>query len=149
MSDEPAPVEPFTSRWEPAVPRSVHLLLSGLMWAGVGIMLSSLSIEWWAAAERDSVWSFAFLGVMAAWVIHRYGFSQLAIRNVTRIAAKRDRFCIFAFQEWKSYLIIVVMMAMGMALRRSPIPKSYLATIYLGIGGGLFLSSFTYFRRLK
>jgi hypothetical protein len=149
MSEEPLPVESFSRRWEPAVPRSVHFLLSGLMWAGVGIMLSILAIRWWAADEREPVWSLVLLGVLAALVIHRFGFSRLADRNVSRIAAKRDRFCIFAFQEWKSYLIIVVMMAMGMALRRSPISKFYLATVYLGIGGGLFLSSFAYLRRLK
>lgn len=51
-----------------------------------------------------------------------------------------------AFQERKSYLIIVVMM--GMALRHSPIPKPYLAAVYLGIGGGLLLASLGYFRRL-
>ena len=149
MSREPLVDESSYSRWEPAVPRSIHFLFSGLMWAGVSIMLSLLAIGWWAAAEREQVWPLALVGGRAEWAIHRFGFSKLAARNVVRIASKRDRFCIFAFQEWKSYLIIVVMMGMGMALRRSPIPKPYLGVIYLGIGGGLFLSSLIYFRRLK
>jgi uncharacterized membrane protein len=73
----------------------------------------------------------------------------LVRKNVDRFSSKRDRFCIFAFQEWKSYLIIVVMMSMGMALRHSVIPKPYLAAMYLGIGGGLFLASFGYFSSLR
>lgn len=139
----------FQRRWEPAVPKSVHFLLSGLMWAGVGIMLSSLAIGWLAAAEQEPVCLLASLGGLAALLIYRFGFSRLVRKNVDRFSSKRDRFCIFAFQEWKSYLIIVVMMSMGMALRHSVIPKPYLAAMYLGIGGGLFLASFGYFSSLR
>ncbi|MBU0510786.1 MAG: hypothetical protein KJ638_03670 [Chloroflexi bacterium] len=37
------------------------------------------------------------------------------------------------------------MIAMGITLRHSPIPKHLPAVLYIGIGGGLFLSSLFYY----
>ena len=53
--------------------------------------------------------------------------------------------CIFSFMSWKSYLIVVVMMTMGITLRHSSIPKQYLAIMYIAIGGALAISSIPYF----
>jgi hypothetical protein len=47
---------------------------------------------------------------------------------------------------WKSYLIVLVMVSMGIALRHSSLPKQYLSILYNGIGLGLFLSGIRYFR---
>ncbi len=42
-----------------------------------------------------------------------------------------------------------LILALGIYLRLfSPIPKPYLAILYIGIGGGLFLSSLHYFTRV-
>jgi hypothetical protein len=38
------------------------------------------------------------------------------------------------------------MIGIGVTLRHSPIPKPYLAALYLGIGGALILSSARYVR---
>jgi hypothetical protein len=41
------------------------------------------------------------------------------------------------------------MISLGIFLREySPIPKPVLAILYLAIGGGLFLSSFLYYKHL-
>jgi len=57
-----------------------------------------------------------------------------------------DKKCVFSFISWKSYLIIAIMIAMGAILRRSAIPKQYLAVLYIGIGLALILSSVRYMR---
>ena len=57
-----------------------------------------------------------------------------------------NKTCVFAFVPWKSYLIIVIMIAMGSTLRHSAIPKQYLAILYMGIGLALMLSSVRYLR---
>ena len=38
------------------------------------------------------------------------------------------------------------MIALGITLRRSPLPNQYLSIVYLGIGLALILSGFRYFR---
>ena len=50
--------------------------------------------------------------------------------------------------SWKSYLLLGVMMALGIGLRHSPLPKPYLAVLYIGIGLALVLSSVRYLRVL-
>jgi hypothetical protein len=56
--------------------------------------------------------------------------------------------CFFAFQAWKSYLVIAFMVMFGFILRHSMIPKYYLSVPYTAIGGALILSSFHYYARL-
>jgi len=58
------------------------------------------------------------------------------------------RRCIFSFIPWKSYILIIIMIAIGFLLRHSPIPKLYLAVLYTGIGTALILSSVRYLRYL-
>lgn len=47
---------------------------------------------------------------------------------------------------WKSYIIVLIMVSMGIALRHSSIPKRYLSILYDGIGLALFLSGIRYLR---
>jgi len=91
-----------------------------------------------------------FAGVLLASAIFYFGFSKLAKKNIQRITDMAgDKICLFAFQEWTSYPLVVVMIGMGISLRNFlPIPKPYLAIAYIGIGGGLFLSSLYYYLHL-
>jgi len=47
---------------------------------------------------------------------------------------------------WRSYMIVLVMVSMGIALRHSSIPRPYLSVLYNGIGLALFLSGIRYLR---
>ena len=40
------------------------------------------------------------------------------------------------------------MVSLGILLRNSPIPKHFLAAVYIGIGGGLIFSSSGYFIKI-
>ena len=74
----------------------------------------------------------------------------MAKKNVQRIIDfPMERVCLFAFQKWTSYPLVLVMVAMGIYLRRfSPIPKPFLAILYIGLGVSLFVSSFQYFTQV-
>ena len=69
-------------------------------------------------------------------------------QNIIRInGLTGEKICIFAFQRWTSYPLVLLMISLGVILRLySPIPKPYLAILYLGIGSGLFLASLRYYR---
>ena len=85
--------------------------------------------------------------LLLAGLIYFFGFSKLAVKNIRRIGLyAREKVCLFAFQEWKSYPLVAFMVALGIYLRvYSPIPKPALAVLYFGLGGGLFFSSLHYF----
>jgi hypothetical protein len=138
---------PFREKYKPKVPRKVLFLIAGMMWCGVGIMLSSMAYGW-LSAYGGNAWIFAASGIMAALIIHHFGFLRIVDRNLGRISKLPDQPCAFSFISWKSYFTILIMVAMGITLRHSPIPKQYLSVIYFGIGLALCLSSIRYFRNL-
>ena len=118
---------------------------AGITWSGVGGYLMYLAYGWLRPLSIGRAILLAAAGVLLALVIYRFGFSRLAEKNIKRISLLKDRACILAFQSWKSYIIIPVMIGLGIFLRHSRLPKEYLAIMYIGIGGGLFLSSLHYY----
>ena len=124
--------------------RRLHLP-AGITWSGVGGYLIYLAYGWLRPLSIGRALLLAAAGVLLALVIYRFGFSKLAEKNIERISLLKDRVSILAFQSWKSYIIIPVMIGLGIFLRHSSLPKQYLAIMYMGIGGGLFLSSLHYY----
>jgi hypothetical protein len=131
---------------KPAVPRRALFLVAGAIWIGVGAMLVALAVGWLRAGAWGHGALLAGAGAAGALVIHHFGFLRVVDKNLGRISTLDERPCVFAFQSWKSYVMVAVMISMGVALRHSPIPKPLLAVLYLGIGGALVLSSVRYLR---
>ncbi len=129
------------------VPKNLLLLTAGLMWTAVGLYLISLTIDWIFGPTVKSPWMFWLPGIGLAYLIFRFGFSRLARKNSLRINnLPIEKPCLFAFQEWHSYPLIAFMIGLGITLRNyAPFPKPLLGIMYIGIGGGLGLSSFRYY----
>ncbi|MGB2895414.1 MAG: hypothetical protein WBB65_04525 [Anaerolineales bacterium] len=137
-------------RLKPAASKPWLIASAGIMWSGVGLMLCNLAYGWLRSVSFPRVIWMSLAGITLASAIHHFGFSKLAMKNIRRITDMAgDKICIFAFQEWTSYPLVVVMIGLGISLRNYlPVPKPYLAIFYIGIGGGLFLSSLYYYRHL-
>jgi len=132
---------------KPAVSRKCLLILSGLMWSGVGILLNSFAFRWLQHYEGLPLIVSIICGILLGLTIAFFGFKKVAADNIQRILAMPTRSCIFAFQKWQSYILIAVMMSMGIFLRHTSIfPRLFLASIYIGIGSALFISSINYYR---
>jgi hypothetical protein len=128
------------------VDKSILVLLAGLMWCGVGVLLVSYAVTWLSVcSEREQFFLYP-AGFLAAMPIHHFGFLKLADKNLNRILSLTEKTSPFSFMTWKSYIIVVIMISMGIALRHSLIPKKYLSILYNGIGLALFLSGIRYFR---
>ena len=136
----------FFKKIRPAVPKCLLIALAGLMWSTVGVMLCSMAYCWLKEVDWLTAFLFGLSGIILSLAAYRFGFSGIARKNINRICLLPEKGCIFAFQAWKSYLIIAFMIALGIILRHSPIPKHYLAIIYTTIGGALLLSSLHYYR---
>ena len=136
------------NRIKPAASKYLLIALAGLMWSTVGVMLCSMAYYWLKEVDWLTALPLGFFGIILSLVVYRFGFSGIAKKNIDRICLLPEKGCIFAFQAWKSYLIIVVMITLGIILRHSTIPKHYLAIVYTTIGGALLLSSLHYYRKL-
>jgi hypothetical protein len=132
-------------KFKPAVSKKWLLAAAGLMWTCVVIMLCRLAYQWLLSVSY--LWEFvdAIAGLMLAVTIYYFGFSRIAKKNIQRLILYPDKACFFAFQAWRSYLVIIVMILMGVTLRHAPVPKYYLSILYIAIGGALLLSSIQYY----
>ena len=135
----------------PATRRETLVLVAGIVWSLVGLALVFVAVAWLLSLPHHTVIP-VLSGVVGGYVIYRFGFSHLAHKNLVRIyaqAPQKDKVCVFAFQNIRSYILIVIMMSLGFVLRHSGIPKTYLAPIYIAIGLALALSSLLYYNRLR
>lgn len=136
------------SHLKPTVPKCWLFAASGVMWSAVGIMMCTTGIDWLANSGLIQGMGFELAGLVLAMLFFRWWFGGIAQKNIRRLRRLPDRGCFFAFQAWKSYLIIMVMIVIGITLRHSSIPKHVLAVVYTAIGGALILGSVYYYRHL-
>ena len=108
----------------------------------------SFSAGWLRGGNSGHIYLRVAIGVVAALLIHHFGFLKIVDKNLGRIMPMEGNRCVFSFMSWRSYLVVGFMMAMGIGLRHSPVPKPDLAVLYVGIGLALVLSSIRYLRVL-
>lgn len=136
------------SKLKPAVYNHWLIAIAGLSWSIVGLILCRMAYQWLINPTWIYGVSFGMIGISLSLIIHYFAFSRIAKKNIERICQSSDRKCLFAFQAWKSYIIIAVMITLGIILRHSLFPKHYLAIVYSIIGVALILSSFEYYIQL-
>ncbi len=116
------------------------------MWCGVGVMLIHYAVLWLSVVDLREEEILYTMGFLIAMPIHHFGFLKLANKNIDRLMPALQKKCVFSFMTWKSYIIVVFMVSLGITLRHSSLPKPYLSIIYNGIGLALFLSGLRYLR---
>jgi hypothetical protein len=133
-------------KFTPAVDKRILVLLAGIMWCGVSVMLVRYAITWLSLLRTGQKVMFYLIGYLVAVPIHLFGFTRIVDKNLNRLLPLEEKKCIFAFMTWKSYIIVLVMVSLGITMRHSSLPKQYLSVIYNGIGLALFLSGLRYLR---
>jgi len=129
----------------PHVTGNFLVLLAGYTWVAVGLMLIYRGCSWLATAPEAN-WLPAGSGVFAGLLIHHFGFLKIVNRNLARINQLGEKAPVTSFIPLKSYFTIATMIAVGILLRHTGIPKYYLTVLYCAIGSALILSSVRYLR---
>jgi hypothetical protein len=122
--------------------------IAGVIWTGVGVLLLTYAVTWLRPVELPVEIELIVAGLAVAVVFVRFVFHGIVSKNIARIQDGPARASAFSFQGWKSYVVTVFMIVLGIALKRSPIPKPDLAVMYLGIGLALLATSLLYHRHL-
>lgn len=131
------------------VKSKVLILISGILWSFVGILLNHFAVKWFVLLPKTEKITSIVFGVLLGVSIAYFGFNRLAKKNINRILGYKDKACFFAFQSWKSYILIIIMISMGIYMRTSGlIPKYILTPMYIGIGLALFIAGFQYYIQL-
>jgi len=125
-------------RFKPGVPRNVHLVLAAILWTAIGIMLMTRAMFWLVASHR--LW-FVLPAVILGSLKSVLVLDKTAKRGLDRILNLSDGTCIGAVYSYKTWILVMVMMAAGITLRHSSLPSSWLGLLYMTIGWALFFSS--------
>lgn len=134
------------NKFKPSIKKKYLILISGLLWNGAGIFLNVIALRWITQLSKMQIFTSYVVGIFLGLSISKFGFSKLAKKNIIRINSYSETVCVFAFQRWKMYFLIVFMMSLGIFMRTtSLIPKYLLLPMYIGIGTALFISSFVYY----
>ena len=133
-------------KYKPAVGKRILLLVSGLLWNGVGTMLVRFAYQWLSVMEGKSAYLLGGLGILFSLAIHHFGLLKVVDKNLARIRPMEGKRCFFSFQPWRSYLIVLFMIGMGIGLRHSNLPRPFLAVFYMAMGVALILSSTRYLK---
>ena len=110
-------------------------------------MLIGFTFGWLRPVVILTMLLLVIAGLLLATFTFLFGFSKIAKKNIKRINdLEGEKVCLFAFQGWTSYPLVLFMISLGIYLRTySSFPKPLLAILYIGIGGGLLSASIHYF----
>ena len=123
---------------KPGAPQRVHILLAASLWTGIGIMLMTRGLHWLAGSGR--LWLALpafFLGTLKSVLV----LDRAARKSLNRILRLADGTCLGAVYSIKTWILVLLMMLSGYALRQSSLSHSLLGLLYVTIGWALFFSS--------
>lgn len=138
-------------RWahahKPASSALLQLRLAALTWTLVGTGLALAGINW--SLGWHGVTAAALLGAAAAAGLAKGKLllARVAHRNGERLASRGDGYCVGGYQSSGGWLLVAGMMALGMVLRASPLPRPWLGLLYAAIGTALLVGSVPLWRR--
>ena len=140
-------INSFFIRYKPGVPRRYLLLVAAFVWTFAGGMLlfRGISILKFNSLRIDLEESGS---VIAGLIFYKFMFSAISMKHIHRILNLQvERPCIFSFFNWRSYIMMTMMMTFGITLRVSGIiPINYLSLFYIAMGTPLFISAIRFYK---
>jgi len=85
--------------------------------------------------------------LLAGIVFYRCMFSAISLKHINRILQLEiERPCFFSFFNWRSYIMMTLMMSTGITLRLTGIvPVTWLSLFYISMGTPLFISAIRFY----
>lgn len=117
------------------------IVANGLLWLAAGINILRIGIlAILADGEIKWFWSLLIFTGFATM------FVKLMKRNTLRINSfEQTRVPLYKFMTLKSYIIVIVMISLGITLRKfTHLPESFFAFFYTGLGSALGLCGLLY-----
>lgn len=127
------------SRFKPGVKTHVHLLLAASVWSFMGVVLMFRGVTY--LKQTPHLYLFAGLACALGFLKSFIILDRAAKKSLHRIEQFTDGTCLGAVYSIKTWAVVGCMIVMGVLLRRSSLPPSFLGLLYGTIGWALFFSS--------
>jgi hypothetical protein len=136
----------FWKKYKPSVSRRALLLIAGCVWtiAG-GILISRALVQ--LIIMNDDLLPELSLGLVFGIVFYLLLFARISKKHINRIILiKVDNPCFFSFFNFRSYILMIIMITGGITLRKlNVIEPHILWTFYLTMGIPLMISAYRFF----
>lgn len=132
----------FAQRMKPRASARVQLVLAAAMWFVASLMLGVRGAIWLSA---NAWWlPLLVLGTTIGVLKARFLLDRVARKAADRIIARGRSECAGGFLAWQSWVLIGSMMAGGIALRHTAVPRVDLGVLYTAVGVALLVASRIY-----
>lgn len=128
----------WLAKLKPGVSPRTHLFCASALWTAIGFLLLYRGITYLAG---DQVLLLAIFGIILGSLKSRFILDNSAVRGVERIKKFGDNTCIGAVYSWKTWLLVLAMMLLGLITRSSSISPAVIGTALCAIGWSLIYSS--------
>lgn len=131
------------------IPNKYLILVAGVVWMFAGLMVLKAGFPIFID-QRSFIFSI-LLASLVFLIFYFFIFSKLVEKHTVRIKMdSREKMFIMEFFDKKSYIIMVVMILCGIAIRRfSLIPAFFIGFLYVGIGLALFSCGVKFVSKFK
>ena len=132
----------------PKVNKKILIFTAGFIWAVGGFMLLRKGILLSDKISSSIFLILLVLGIAIGLTKMYFVFRKVIARNVVRINAyKKGKVCFFAFQKWKFYVLISLMVGLGIFMSKTNyVSHEVIFVVDIAVGTGLFSASIFYFK---
>jgi hypothetical protein len=136
----------FLEKIKPGVKKRTLLLIAGCAWSIAGGILITRSLVFLIGVNHRLALEIA-LGVAFGTVFYILLFSRISKKHITRISLiEIDNPCFFSFFNFRSYLLMAIMISGGISLRLSGLVNlQIIYTFFLCMGIPLLVSAWRFF----
>lgn len=122
--------------------------MAGIIWLAAGFNVCRIGVEAWRALTATTAGM--VLGSLATLVLFSVMFVKMLFKNVRRIGRIYPAYRrIWHLMPLRSYLVMAVMITLGIILRScQAVPRTFIASFYVGLGGALMLAGAVYLSAL-
>ncbi len=132
---------------KPGIPKRHLLLVATAVWAFAGVFLVYRGIMMMPPVIIY-LWPKILLVILVGLLFFHLFFLRLSLRHITRIRTLDIlRPCIFSFFNWKSFVLMAVMIASGILVRKSGwVDQEWVSLFFIAMAIPLILSAARFFR---
>lgn len=140
------PIRPLMHRFKPGVPKRYLLLAAGLAWTTAGLMLGLRGLLW--VVSNDSfIPVHVVVAIILGLIFFQLVFAKVSLKHITRIHAMDIlKPSLFAFFDAKGYIMMVLMISLGIFLRKTKfVEPEILYNFYVLMGTPLLVSAIRFY----
>lgn len=136
----------YSELLNPSVPKRYLLLVAALVWTTAAFVLLSKAFVFMDLHEVYLI-IYLIISVIGGLLFYYFLFSKIATKHINRLTGfMGERYCVFSFFNAKSYLLMILMISMGILLRKSNlVAVGHLSFLYLMMGIPLLLSAIRFY----